>query len=85
MAKYIELNASICIADYPAADIAQQWISVKDRLPEENERVLAYFPDMTGSDCEIQISKGWALNKYVSHWMPLPEAPKEDINNETMG
>lgn len=54
------------------------WISVKDRLPEPNERVLAYFPAMRDSEAVIQTSKGWALNKFVSHWMPLPELPKEE-------
>lgn len=60
----------------PVADTDSEWISVEDRLPEEDGRVLAYFPDMAGSDCEIQISKAWALNKFVSHWMPLPNPPK---------
>ena len=59
-----------------AANTSPAWTKVEDGLPEEDERVLAYFPDMAGSDCEIQISKGWALNKYVSHWMPLPNPPK---------
>lgn len=59
-------------ADAPAS----KWTKVEDKLPEEDERVLAYLPDMAGSDCEIQISKGWALNKFVSHWMPLPNPPK---------
>ncbi len=60
----------------PVADTVAQWTKVEDGLPEEDERVLAYLPDMAGSDCEIQISKGWALNKFVSHWMPLPNPPK---------
>ena len=59
-----------------AIDVTPKWTKVEDGLPEEDERVLAYFPDMAGSDCEIQISKGWALNKFVSHWMPLPDSPK---------
>lgn len=57
-----------------------KWISVKDRLPEPNERVLAYFPAMRDSEAVIQPSKGWAVNKFVSHWMPLPEPPKEEEN-----
>ena len=31
------------------------WISVKDRLPEPNERVLAYFPAMRDSEAVIQM------------------------------
>lgn len=67
-----------------AADMLEQdakktsWISVKDRLPEPNERVLAYFPGTRDSEAVILPSKGWAVNKFVSHWMPLPEPPKEE-------
>lgn len=57
---------------------APGWISVKDRLPEDSERVLAYFPEMRDSEADIQLSKGWAINKFVSYWMPMPEPPKED-------
>ena len=71
------LDALSNLKNAPAADVEPgNWISVEDKLPEENDRVLVYVPDMKGSDCEIQISKGWALHKFVSHWMPLPEPPK---------
>lgn len=65
-----------------AADMLEQdvpgWISVKDRLPEPNERVLAYFPGTRDSEAVILPSKGWAVNKFVSHWMSMPEPPKEE-------
>ena len=68
-----------------AADMLEQdapgWISVKNRLPEDSERVLAYFPEMRDSESDIQLSKGWAVNKFVSHWMPLPEPPKEEAHD----
>jgi len=72
-----------------AADMLERdapgWISVKDRMPEGSERVLAYFPEMRDSEANIQLSKGWALNKFVSHWMPMPCPPeplqKEDGND----
>nr|DAF83062.1 MAG TPA: Protein of unknown function (DUF551) [Caudoviricetes sp.] len=54
------------------------WISVKDRPPEPNERVLAYFPGTRDSEAVILPSKGWAVNKFVSHWMSMPEPPKEE-------
>lgn len=69
--------AMTCAADMLEQD-APGWISVKDRLPEPNERVLAYFPKMRDSEAVMLPSKGWAVNKYVSHWMPLPEPPKEE-------
>lgn len=58
------------------------WISVKERLPEEGERVL-FFCD----DVDIGYffkERGWhfldggdwfEINE-VTHWMPLPEPPK---------
>lgn len=64
-----------------------EWISVKDRLPDRNgwylvcvwEWVTISWFDTNGKDhawgdfatCE-------ASTELVSHWMPLPEPPKED-------
>lgn len=54
-----------------------RWIPVEERMPEHNDVVLAYFPEMKGSGCEIQIQKGWSVKlKFCSHWMPLPEPPE---------
>lgn len=60
-----------------------EWISVKDKLPEKQTRVLLFdncgFGILTGRIG----SAGWYLegdlDKYanVTHWMPLPEPPKE--------
>lgn len=55
-----------------------RWIPVTERLPEDDEVVLAYFPEMKGSGVEIQIQKGWSINKFCSHWMPLPEPPEAE-------
>ena len=61
------------------------WISVKDRLPEE-EYVLCY----QGGSCRTpnirvgfrsSFSGHWFPNLYnVTHWMPLPNPP--EVNNE---
>ncbi len=67
-----------------------EWISVKDRLPEqlisclvfiENQNFIAHGTlerDFTWTACytgdEI---KEWDNNKGVTHWMPLPEPPKK--------
>ena len=63
------------------------WISVKERLPEKNGRYLCrYEQEIHGEICrctdfgmyDSNIGKngGWFVGK-VTHWMPLPEAPKE--------
>lgn len=61
------------------------WISVKDRLPEKGERVLAVVEDTTVFEAFINMSNVWLrggieMEKWygkVTHWQPLPEAPKE--------
>ena len=61
----------------------QAWISVKDRLPEVGERVLIYVP-ATDGDCDhwiadFQMQGKWQMFGYnATHWMPLPESPKEE-------
>ena len=67
-----------------------QWISVKDKLPEEwiddddNTYInyLIYMPyfkaasvGVYNDDEEIWLFRG--IEVKVSHWMPLPDAPKE--------
>lgn len=59
-----------------------QWISVKDRPPEDNDRVLAFrLYEAEVSAYRYSVMWGWALKTSVSHsgithWMPLPEPPK---------
>ena len=63
------------------------WISTKDRLPENDARVLAYCKDR----CIHDMKRRWADNAwydkgsaavyladFVTHWLPTPEPPKED-------
>lgn len=62
-----------------------KWISVEDRLPEDDARVLVcdtredyvsiweYFGDGLWFGDEVI----WATED-ITHWMPLPEPPKEE-------
>ena len=64
------------------------WISVKDRLPDNEQDVLAYLND--GEETRIapcNYTNGvWfdcvmncvVVLRHVTHWMPLPEPPKEE-------
>ena len=63
------------------------WISVKDRLPEQNLNVLAWiklgtsqYPFIETASGNPEICSGWKhYNKdQVTHWQPLPEPPKEE-------
>ena len=62
-----------------------EWISVKDRLPEKkNEAYLCsldscLFPGSQYIDIRAFCDDGkWEANGTVTHWMPLPELPKEE-------
>ena len=63
------------------------WISVKDRLPEKMKRVLVY-DDHEGICKGYRSEDYWSFEPCgdyaldsllyrVTHWMPLPESPKE--------
>ena len=66
----------------PTLTPPNEWVSVKERLPEEKQRVIVR--------CEhVGTSVGWILwgnwmtdigpgAGKVTHWMPLPKSPKED-------
>ena len=59
------------------------WISVRDRLPEDQVEVLVATRSKNGVR---NIDKGYlAIDHFihrgraeVTHWMPLPEPPKEE-------
>lgn len=68
---------------------ATRWIAVTDRLPENHERVLIAFGPVAAVGWRIHDLWRNALDvdenyqarwlSVVTHWMPLPEPPKEPI------
>lgn len=62
----------------------QQWISVKDRLPDDEKDVLCYLGDaiLRFTTVGYLLDGEWRGDgfplRYVTHWMPLPEPPKEE-------
>ena len=66
-----------------------KWISVKERLPIDSlKKYLVAFRDAGGSIVDMARyfpSDGWTCDNWdvpqnlITHWMPLPEAPKEDV------
>ena len=69
-----------------------QWISVKDRLPEDEGDVLVYGVSPRGRKKTAIMNylafeadrPRWALDGIwtVLYWMPIPEPPEGDIGNE---
>ncbi len=60
--------------------VQNQWISVEDRLPEEDTRVFVYLVSersYTEIDTDRMACGKWVRwGSDVTHWMPLPEPPK---------
>lgn len=65
------------------------WISVKDRTPERGGTYLCFQP-LAASFCMVNTYRWSTTNNVwrgaqigsvitgITHWMPLPEPPKED-------
>lgn len=66
-----------------------KWISVKERLPIDHlKKYLVAFRDAGGAIVDMARyfpSDGWTCDNWdvpqnlITHWMPLPEPPKEDV------
>lgn len=56
-----------------------RWIPVTERLPEKHDRVLVYSnATRMGRSIDFINSNGnWYTTPKVTHWMPLPEPPKD--------
>lgn len=77
------------------AAVEREWISVEDRLPEDDGDVLAIVsgyptPNITLEDVLVVAAfcegEGWYIEEYpdwdnpiITYWMPLPEPPKEGM------
>jgi len=69
------------------AEPKQEWVSVLDRLPEEGGRYLCVVEEQNDLgksafvwNCSYSERHGFMDNLQevtVTHWMPLPEAPKQ--------
>lgn len=82
------------LSAYRASVRSQRWISVKDRLPEINERFVAFVENKEVCTCwrSQNIKPDDSPHFYastktgllicglesVTHWQPLPESPQEE-------
>ena len=72
---------------YEAEVTKQNWIPVTVRLPEKEQCCLVVLNNRTVDFCfytkrfgfGMYLAKKWeSANDEVTHWMPLPEPPKEE-------
>ena len=88
------------IDEIPAADVQEvrHWISVKDRLPNPEERVLVFVKALGKIDNihKDVITTNWITssgnwignwkdigNYVITHWMPLPDPPSTTDGGDT--
>ena len=73
------------IADYLISNgvTVQEWISVKDRLPVNDQKVLCFnyngeYKVLRWNYIDWMWNSGieWRKEDYVLYWMPLPQPPK---------
>lgn len=54
------------------------WISVKERLPDNALEVIAISNGKSTAFLHKLAYCRWIIDETITHWMPLPELPKEE-------
>lgn len=90
--QYMQRDCQYFCKEETPIELVQEWISVKDKLPEAGEYVVCIAkrnPFSMFMPMVARIKKnGWVnpiTEQYISevtHWIPLPEPPKEVICDE---
>ena len=89
-ADAIEELSVVMRAQKAVLDKFPRWIPVTERLPQQQEKVILAIKDETGDTAFSYTYTGWYSGygyrfvvdddycSWVTHWMPLPEPPKEE-------
>ena len=84
-ARYWGSSTSEEIADHLISNgvTVQEWISVDERLPDDNDRVIAFRPNASETSAyKYCVMWGWSVkvslkqHRGITHWMPLPHPTK---------
>ena len=78
-----DLIVALTASNEVIAKSKQQWIPVTERLPDVWKHVITFDEDdgvRVNWRCGDNVS--WSMGYHVTHWMPLPEPPEEDIPME---
>ena len=83
--KWFPNNAEMLkLIDYLIANgvTVQEWISVDDRLPNDNDRVIAFRPNEPETSAyKYCVMWGWSVkaslkHRGITHWCAMPQPPK---------
>lgn len=80
----LEVHASDALAYIQQLESqVPRWISVDERMPENYATVIIFREDCRNACIGWLIGGSWSVPKgvRVTHWMPLPEGPKEDAHD----
>lgn len=80
------LDAIDGILRIPAAEPVRcgHWISVQERFPGNLEKCLTFSPE-NGIRIGCYTEAGFILSNFggvPTHWMPMPEPPKHDVDGD---
>lgn len=81
--KYIQANESESKNGINSPKL-NNWVSVKEQMPEPGSVVLVYIIECKGID--MVFYRGAKFQTFagltVSHWMPLPQPPKSESESK---
>lgn len=80
--SFAEWLAEYLVEHLPTLTPPNEWVSVEERLPAPTENLVLVY-DCTGVNMAwYSYAMGWMYRTglpgvEITHWMPLPEPPKE--------
>ena len=81
--SFAEWLAEYLVEHLPTLAPPNEWVSVEERLPAPTENLVLVY-DCTGVNMAwYSYAMGWKYRTglpgvEITHWMPLPEPPKEE-------